>query len=132
MDINLLRLTLECYAYMSKLVCAGERLSVAQRATDAAGGRDMLLNAVVIDCGSGFCKAGFACEDAPRAQFPSVVGRPRHQGIMVGMRPEDYFVGAEALSRRGVQTFLGFPVRRGFITNLEKCAAHLHPHPSHF
>ena len=31
------------------------------------------------------CKAGFAGDDAPRAVFPSLVGRPRHQGIMVGM-----------------------------------------------
>jgi actin beta/gamma 1 len=25
------------------------------------------------------CKAGFAGDDAPRAVFPSIVGRPRHQ-----------------------------------------------------
>jgi actin-related protein len=31
------------------------------------------------------CKAGFAGDDAPRAVFPSIVGRPRHQGVMVGM-----------------------------------------------
>ena len=35
--------------------------------------------ALVIDNGSGMCKAGFAGDDAPRAVFPSVVGRPRHQ-----------------------------------------------------
>ncbi|KAF1743969.1 hypothetical protein MXB_231 [Myxobolus squamalis] len=40
---------------------------------------------IVIDNGSGMCKAGFAGDDAPRAVFPSIVGRPRHQGIMVGM-----------------------------------------------
>ena len=28
-------------------------------------------------------KAGFAGDDAPRAVFPSIVGRPRHQGVMV-------------------------------------------------
>ena len=27
----------------------------------------------------GMCKAGFAGDDAPRAVFPSIVGRPRHQ-----------------------------------------------------
>ncbi|VBB26875.1 unnamed protein product [Acanthocheilonema viteae] len=41
--------------------------------------------ALVIDNGSGMCKAGFAGDDAPRAVFPSIVGRPRHQGVMVGM-----------------------------------------------
>jgi hypothetical protein len=30
-------------------------------------------------------KAGFAGDDAPRSVFPSIVGRPRHQGVMVGM-----------------------------------------------
>lgn len=37
------------------------------------------VSALVIDNGSGMCKAGFAGDDAPRAVFPSVVGRPRYQ-----------------------------------------------------
>ncbi len=37
--------------------------------------------ALVVDNGSGMCKAGFAGDDAPRAVFPSIVGRPRHQVI---------------------------------------------------
>ncbi|KAJ6254333.1 von willebrand factor a domain-containing protein 5a [Anaeramoeba flamelloides] len=40
---------------------------------------------LVLDCGSSFIKAGFAGDDAPRAIFPSIVGRPRHYGVMVGM-----------------------------------------------
>ena len=39
--------------------------------------------ALVIDNGSGMCKAGFAGDDAPRAVFPSIVGRPRHQVIFL-------------------------------------------------
>ena len=39
--------------------------------------------ALVVDNGSGMCKAGFAGDDAPRAVFPSIVGRPRHQVIHV-------------------------------------------------
>lgn len=35
------------------------------------------------DNGSGMVKAGFAGDDAPRSVFPSIVGRPRHQGVMV-------------------------------------------------
>ena len=34
---------------------------------------------LVVDNGSGMCKAGFAGDDAPRAVFPAIVGRPRHQ-----------------------------------------------------
>ena len=40
--------------------------------------------ALVVDNGSGMCKAGFAGDEAPRAVFPSVVGRPRHQGVYNG------------------------------------------------
>merc|ERR1719204_827164 len=41
--------------------------------------------ALVCDNGSGLVKCGFAGDDAPRAVFPSIVGRPRHQGVMVDM-----------------------------------------------
>ena len=55
---------------------------------------DEEVAALVVDNGSGMCKAGFAGDDAPRAVFPSIVGRPRHQGVMVGMgqkvRPKTY------------------------------------------
>lgn len=40
---------------------------------------DEEIAALVVDNGSGMCKAGFAGDDAPRCIFPSIVGRPRHQ-----------------------------------------------------
>lgn len=48
--------------------------------------------ALVCDNGSGLCKAGFAGDDAPRAVFPSIVGRPRHQvrQILLEHREQDY------------------------------------------
>ena len=49
--------------------------------------------AVVIDNGCGFIKAGFSGEDAPRAIFPSIIGRPKVAGIMVGSEQKDYFIG---------------------------------------
>jgi actin len=33
------------------------------------------VQALVIDNGSGFCKAGFAGDDAPVAVFPSIIGK---------------------------------------------------------
>ena len=50
---------------------------------------DVEVAALVVDNGSGMCKAGFAGDDAPRAVFPSIVGRPKMPGIMVGMDQKD-------------------------------------------
>ena len=74
------------------------------------------VHALVIDNGSGFLKAGEAGEDAPRASFPSLVGRPKYTGIMVGMENKETYIGEEAYARKGVLK-LSYPIEHGIITN---------------
>ncbi len=45
-------------------------LQRTMREGEEAGGE---VQALVVDNGSGMCKAGFAGDDAPRAVFPSIV-----------------------------------------------------------
>ena len=62
---------------------------------------------VVIDNGSGFIRAGFGGDDAPRCVFPSVIGYHKYH--------EDHYIGDEAQHKRGIS--LRYPIDHGIITN---------------
>ena len=67
--------------------------------------------ALVVDNGSGMCKAGFAGDDSPRTIFPSIVGRP-------AAYTNNIYVGDEAWSRHSTLN-IQHPIEHGFITNWE-------------
>lgn len=69
---------------------------------------------LIIDNGSGYCKAGFSGEEGPRAVFPCIVGRPKVPGIMVGSEQRDYFVGTQAEEKRGI-LILKYPIEHGIV-----------------
>jgi actin-related protein len=77
---------------------------------------DEEVTAVVIDNGSGMCKAGFAGDDAPRSVFSTIVGRPKMPGIMVGLDQKEVYVGEEAQQKRGVLR-IEQPIEHGVVKN---------------
>lgn len=76
------------------------------------------MNPIIIDNGSGSIKAGFSGTDKPSLHFPSFVGRPKHDKVMVsgGALDENFFVGATAVQHRGVLK-LNYPISHGVVNN---------------
>ena len=86
---------------------------------------DEEVTVVVIDNGSGECKAGFAGNDAPRSVFSSIVGRPKVPSVMVGLDNNDIYLGADAESKRGVLRCT-HPVQEGEVVNWDDMEKLLH------
>jgi len=69
---------------------------------------------IIIDNGSGHMKAGLSGQEAPSCVFPALVGRPKHGTMMPGTEKRDFFLGEEAISKKGVLS-LSYPVEHGVV-----------------
>lgn len=74
---------------------------------------------LVIDTGCCTVKSGFAGDDVPGAVVPSIVGRPYHQGAILGKHQKDAYVGDEAKSQSGLSLrySMNKVAYRGIVTN---------------
>ncbi|XP_069127400.1 LOW QUALITY PROTEIN: actin, cytoplasmic-like [Argopecten irradians] len=73
---------------------------------------------LVLDNGSGTCRAGFAGDDAPRVIFPSIVASLKKAARAL-MPPGKYgqgYIGADILSKSGILAFR-YPIEHGIVTN---------------
>jgi len=84
--------------------------------------------AVVADLGTGFTKAGFAGDDAPRTVFPTVVGYPKYSVVMPEAETLEYYVGRDAIHMRGVLQLV-WPLEHAIVADWdawEKLMYHLY------
>lgn len=63
-------------------------------------------------------KAGFAGEEAPRAVFPAIVGRPKNAGVMHGVNQKSEYIGDEAMQKRGILS-IQYPIDHGIVSSWE-------------
>lgn len=78
--------------------------------------REDLKAAIVLDCGTGRTKAGFAGTDNPAVIISSIVGRPKQQSIMLNANKKSCYVGEEAKCMAGVLK-LTYPIVKGIMTD---------------
>lgn len=76
---------------------------------------DEITCAVIIDTGSGYCKAGLAGDDAPKTCFPTVIGKSKTEGSL----EKESFVGNAALEKKGILN-LSRPVKKGLVQDWDE------------
>jgi len=69
---------------------------------------------LVIDNGSGMCKAGFAGDKVPRAVFPPIVGQLK-RALVLDQAEQQRFIGSKAQSMKGILN-TNCPIEHGTVT----------------
>ncbi len=76
-------------------------------------------NPLVLDIGSYHIKAGFAGDHTPKLISPTLIGYPKHPGIMIGMDQKDFYTGHDAKAKKHFLN-LSEPVVNGAVTNFDE------------
>ena len=82
---------------------------------------------IIIDNGTGYCKAGLTGQAGPSSVFPACVGYPKYNVSMVGNDKQEFLVGEDAEAKRGILK-LNYPIEHGVIKNwddMEKIWGHV-------
>jgi actin-related protein len=72
---------------------------------------------IIIDNGSGTCKAGLSTDEVPKHVFPEVVGKPRD--AYKAELPQEYYFGHDVDKHRS-KVSLHYPLENGIIENFEQ------------
>ncbi|KAJ5075064.1 actin-7-related [Anaeramoeba ignava] len=79
---------------------------------------DFVPETIVIDNGTSEIRAGIAGEDEPIKILPTIIGKPKNFGVVLGMGKKDYYIGKEAQFKKEILN-LENPIQKGIITNWE-------------
>ena len=82
---------------------------------------------IIIDNGTGYCKAGFTGEALPRADFPTCIGYPKYENSVSDGDIKEFYVGGKAMGKCN-SLKINNPIVRGDIKNfddMEKIWGHI-------
>nr|XP_043623163.1 actin-3-like [Erigeron canadensis] len=83
--------------------------------------------AVVLDNGTRYIKAGFACDVEPRIMVSSILGRPRHKYHITRWSLKDFYVdGDTEMPYKRDLLKISYPITNGRVTNWEDMEILLH------
>ncbi|EGG20683.1 actin [Cavenderia fasciculata] len=84
---------------------------------------------VVVDIGTYEVKAGFSGDELPLDPIPSIVGRccaGCSRSGMKGMGFKEFYVGEEAVRKRGILRGVSRPIEKGMVVNWESMEKMMH------